>query len=106
MGSGLKTMNLIRVKESDPESFLRKLNLAVAGGELGAITKFDLKDNDFCIRFSGLGESRIWYKLEKEGEGFSATKKKEKIALLHLAFRQEMEKNLKKILIRLGAEIS
>lgn len=99
-------MNRIRVKESDPETFLKKLSRAVEGGHLGAITKFDLNENDFCIRFSGLGESRIWYKLEKEEEGFSATKKREKIALLHIAFRQEMEKNLTEILARLGAEIS
>ncbi|TGJ99400.1 hypothetical protein EHO59_16190 [Leptospira semungkisensis] len=99
-------MNLIRVKESDPESFLKKLTRAIAGGELGSVTKFDLKDDDFCIRFSGLGESRIWYKLERDESGFLATKKREKIALLHLAFRQEMEKNLQGVLIRLGAEIS
>ncbi|EPG67144.1 hypothetical protein EHQ27_11495 [Leptospira wolffii] len=99
-------MDTIRVKESDPETFLKKLSRAVAGGELGAIAKFDLKENDFCIRFSGLGESKIWYKLEKEGDGFFATKKREKIALLHIAFRAEMEKNLAAILLRLGAEIS
>ncbi|TGL58332.1 hypothetical protein [Leptospira sarikeiensis] len=99
-------MNFIRVTESDPESFLKKLSKAIAGGRLGEITKFDIKEDDFCIRFSGLGESRIWFKLEREEKGFSATKKREKIALLHLAFRQEMEKDLENILIRLGAEIS
>ncbi|TGJ98509.1 hypothetical protein EHQ53_01960 [Leptospira langatensis] len=99
-------MDLIRVQGSDPESFLHKLTRALAGGELGRITKFDLKDDDFCIRFSGLGESRIWFTLEREESGFLATKKREKIALLHLAFRQEMEKNLEGVLIRLGAEIS
>ncbi|EMK01825.1 hypothetical protein [Leptospira sp. id769339] len=99
-------MELIKVEGSDPESFLRKLTKAISGGELGAITKFDLKEDDFCIKFSGLGESRIWFKLQREAEGFSAVKKREKIALLHIAFRQEMEKNLENILIRLGAEVS
>ncbi|PJZ79012.1 hypothetical protein [Leptospira neocaledonica] len=99
-------MNLIKVDGSDPESFLRKLTKAISGGHLGAITKFDLKEDDFCIRFSGLGESKIWFKLQREGEGFSAVKKREKIALLHIALRSEMEKNLQDILIRLGAEVS
>ncbi|EQA43242.1 hypothetical protein LEP1GSC050_1611 [Leptospira broomii serovar Hurstbridge str. 5399] len=99
-------MKEIRVKEQDPESFLRKLRKAVAAGELGTLTSFDLEGDDFCIRFSGLGESRIWYKLERVGEGFSATRRKEKIALLHQAFRGEMEKNLGNILRRLGADIS
>ncbi|EQA37938.1 hypothetical protein LEP1GSC047_4321 [Leptospira inadai serovar Lyme str. 10] len=99
-------MKEIRVKEQDPETFLRKLRKAVSAGELGTLTSFDLTGDDFCIRFSGLGESRIWYKLERIGEGFSATKRKEKIALLHQAFRGEMEKNLGNILRRLGADIS
>ncbi|TGK19256.1 hypothetical protein EHO61_07240 [Leptospira fluminis] len=99
-------MKEIRVAEEDPETFLRKLRKAVSGGELGTLTSFDLKGEDFCIRFSGLGESRIWYKLERREAGFSAVKRKEKIALLHHPFRGEMEKNLGNILRRLGAELS
>ncbi|PJZ70537.1 hypothetical protein CH373_05580 [Leptospira perolatii] len=99
-------MKEIRVSESDPESFLRKLRKAISGGHLGAVTQFDLKEDDFCIRFTGFGESRIWYKLERSNSGFTAVRKREKIAFIHIPLRSEMEKNLGEILRRLGAEIA
>ncbi|MBM9501684.1 hypothetical protein JWG44_15625 [Leptospira sp. 201903071] len=100
-------MKTIRLTEDSPELFLKKMQKALNGKELGSIVSFYLEDQKLTIRFAGFGESKIWYTIRKSETGFyEAIKLKEKIAFTHLAFRSGIESELRSLMERFGAKIS
>lgn len=99
-------MKTIRLSEDSPEIFLKKIQKALSGKELGNIVSFLLEGEKLTIRFAGLGESKIWYDVSKSQTGYEAIKQKEKIAFTHLAFRSGIESELRSLMERFGAEIT
>ncbi|RHX93928.1 hypothetical protein DLM76_13165 [Leptospira yasudae] len=99
-------MKSIRLAEDSPEHFLKKVQKALNGKELGKIVSFQLEEEKLTIRFAGLGESRIWYSIRKSQTGYEAVKLKEKIAFTHIAFRSGIESELRSLMERFGAEIT
>ena len=73
-------------------------------GPMAKVVTFEEKDGDLLISFSQFGTSKIWYAIEPQDAGFMATKKKEKVLFTHKVFRGEVEKYLKDIMTRIGAQ--
>lgn len=99
-------MKTIRLNDDSPETFLKKMKKALGNGELGSIVNFDLDEEKLTIRFTGLGESKLWYSIRKSEDGFEAVKLGERIAFTHFAFRSGIETELRGLMERFGAKIS
>lgn len=84
---------------------MRKIERALAKGELGKYAKMTLALPEAKIAFDKMGTTEFVYKVLGEGETFTATKVSEKVALTHALFRGEVERELERIIHRFGGTI-
>lgn len=98
-------MKAFSVTGETPEKFLRKMERALAKGELGKYAKMSLELPEAKIAFDKMGTTEFVYRIASEGESFTATKVKEKVALTHALFRGEVERELERIIHRFGGTV-
>lgn len=89
-----------------PEKFMRKIERALAKGELGKFAKMNLALPTAKIGFDKMGTTEFTFTISNEGETFVATKTSEKVALTHAFFRNEVERELERIIHRFGGVIA
>lgn len=89
-----------------PEKFMRKIERALAKGELGKFAKMTLNLPTATIGFEKMGTTEFTYTIVNEGETFVATKTSEKVAFTHAFFRNEVERELERIIHRFGGIIA
>lgn len=88
-----------------PDKFMRKIERALQKGELGKFAKMTLELPEARIAFEKMGVTEFTYNVTAEGETFTARKVKEKVALTHVLFRGEVERELERIIHRFGGTI-
>jgi len=88
-----------------PEKFMRKIERALYKGELGKFAKMSLQLPQARISFEKMGVTEFIFTITAEGETFTATKTGEKVALTHVFFRNEVERELERIIHRFGGII-
>ncbi|MBX3720855.1 MAG: hypothetical protein KF713_03385 [Turneriella sp.] len=89
-----------------PEKFMRKLEKALHKGELGKFAKMGLNLPEAKISFEKMGVTEFTYKISADGDTFTANKTGEKVALTHAFFRNEVERELERIIHRFGGTIA
>lgn len=99
------TLKAFSVTGDTPEKFLKKIERALAKGELGKFARMSLNLPEARIAFEKMGTTEFTYNVTGEGETFKATKVKEKVALTHALFRGEVERELERIIHRFGGQI-
>ncbi|MCX7631719.1 MAG: hypothetical protein N2Z22_00100 [Turneriella sp.] len=98
-------MKAFSVRGDTPEKFLRKMERALAKGELGKYAKMSLNLPEARIAFEKMGITEFVYEIRLVGDSFTATKKSEKVALTHALFRNEVERELERIIRRFGGTV-
>lgn len=88
-----------------PEKFMRKIERALAKGELGKFAKMSLELPTAKISFEKMGVTEFSYNIVADGETFTASKTGEKVALTHALFRSQVERELERIIHRFGGTI-
>lgn len=99
------TLKAFSVTGETPEKFLRKIERALAKGELGKYAKMTLALPEARIAFDKMGTTEFIYQVTGEGETFTATKIREKVAFTHALFRGEVERELERIIHRFGGNV-
>ncbi len=98
-------MKAFSVTGDTPEKFMRKLEKALAKGELGKFARMTLNLPEAKIAFEKMGTTEFTYRIAAEGETFKATKVNEKVAFTHALFRGEVERELERIIHRFGGAV-
>ncbi len=93
------------VSGETPDKFMRKIERALAKGELGKFAKMSLKLPEARIAFEKMGVTEFTYNIVGEGDTFTASKVNEKIAFTHALFRSQVEQELERIIHRFGGSI-
>ncbi|HRP68563.1 MAG TPA: hypothetical protein PLY93_03445 [Turneriella sp.] len=98
-------MKSFTVTGDTPEKFMRKVERALYKGELGKFSKMVLAMPDAKIAFEKMGVTEFSFKISQDGETFTAQKVDEKVAVTHIFFRNEVERELERIIARFGGTI-
>lgn len=99
------TLKAFSVTGETPEKFLRKMERALAKGELGKYARMTLALPEARIAFDKMGTTEFIYQISGEGDTFTATKVSEKVAFTHALFRGEVERELERIIHRFGGNV-
>lgn len=84
--------------------FVKRVETALQGRDLGEITRFALQGQELQVIFSKLGTTELKYKIETQTEGFRAQLVSEKIALTHRPLKADITARLAKVMEREGAK--
>ena len=97
----MKTFEVVSVSADD---FLKQVAEAIAGRELGSMTKLQKSGNEISVTISKMGTTELKYGIEQAGAGFKASLKSEKVAFAHRPFRADIEGKLQNVMEKLGAK--
>ena len=86
------------------QDFVKKVETALAGRDLGEITRFKLQGAELCVVFSKLGTTELKYKIEATDSGFRALLVSEKVALTHRPLKADITARLARVMEREGAQ--
>ncbi len=92
--------------ENDPEKNVSSIEEELGGRKLGKMVKFILDDGNLKVKISKLGTSELNFSYAANGDGMTWELSKEKIALSHKAFKDEVMDKIFKIIKKVGGEIS
>jgi hypothetical protein len=84
--------------------FVKRVESALQGRDLGEITKFVLEGQELKVVFSKLGTTELKYKIENRPEGFRAALISEKVALTHRPLKADITAKLARVMEREGAK--
>jgi hypothetical protein len=84
--------------------FVKRVESALQGRDLGEITKFVLEGQELKVVFSKLGTTELKYKIENRPEGFRALLISEKVALTHRPLKADITAKLARVMEREGAK--
>lgn len=84
--------------------FVKRVETALQGRDLGDITKFALQGQELKVVFSKLGTTELKYKIENRTEGFRAELVSEKVALTHRPLKADITAKLARVMEREGAK--
>ena len=84
--------------------FVKRVESALQGRDLGEITKFVLEGQELKVVFSKLGTTELKYKIENRPEGFRAVLISEKVALTHRPLKADITAKLARVMEREGAK--
>ncbi|MEY4066563.1 MAG: hypothetical protein RIR26_2771 [Pseudomonadota bacterium] len=85
------------------QDFIKKIETALAGRDLGDITRFKLQGTELLVVFSKLGTTELKYKIETTTEGFKASLLSEKVALTHRPLKADITARLARVMEKEGA---
>lgn len=88
------------------EEFVKKVETALFGRDLGEITRFKLQGTELLVVFSKLGTTELKYKIELTKSGFKASLVSEKVALTHRPLKADITARLARVMEREGAHCS
>jgi len=83
--------------------FVKNVENALEGRDLGEIVSFKLSGNELFVTFSKLGKSELKYVIEGGTEGFKAKLIAEKIALTHRPLKSDITARLARVMEKQGA---
>lgn len=99
-------MKSFESKTASIQDFLKKVEAALEGRDLGEITRFKLQGNELLVIFSKLGTTELKYKIDQQGDGFKALLAGEKVALTHRPLKADITARLARVMEREGAHCS
>lgn len=84
--------------------FVKSVEEALTGRDLGEIVSFKLNGTELIVTFSKLGKSELKYAVENINDGFKAKLLTEKIALTHRPLKAEITARLARVMEKQGAQ--
>jgi hypothetical protein len=84
--------------------FVKRVETALQGRDLGQITKFTLEGQELRVVFSKLGTTELKFRIESRPEGFKAELVSEKVALTHRPLKADITAKLARVMEREGAK--
>jgi len=99
-------MRAFEVPGDDPDAFVEKVREELAGTELSGMVRIEHRDGQLIVRFIRMGVSELRYDLVEEANGFRARLVGERVALLHIPFRDAFERNFEGLISRVGGQVS
>jgi len=98
-------MRSFEVPEGDPEAFVRRVREELAGTKLGDVVRIETAAGQLVVQFTRLGRSELRYDLFQKESGFRARLARERIALMHIPFRDAFDRNFGKLIARVGGRV-
>ncbi|NOZ93525.1 MAG: hypothetical protein GXP47_02145 [Acidobacteria bacterium] len=98
-------MRSFEVPGSDPDAFVARVRGELAGTDLARVVRIERRGAQLIVRFSRLGTSELRYDLVEEGDGFRARLGGERVALMHVAFRDAFDRNFERLIARVGGRV-
>jgi hypothetical protein len=89
-----------RVAGLSPEEFVDAAQRVLPDLDLGARVRIGLEGDELVVRVSRLGQTELRYTLARQGGGFVARLRHQRVAPLHRAFQRHSEQVLSQILER------
>jgi hypothetical protein len=99
-------MKAFENKNVSIQDFVKKVEAALEGRDLGEIAKFKLQGTELLVMFSKLGTTELRYKIDPNGPGFKASLISEKVALTHRPLKADITARLARVMEREGAQCS
>lgn len=84
--------------------FVKNVEAALEGRDLGDIVSFKLTGTELLVTFSKLGKSELKYAVESASSGFKAKLVAEKIALTHRPLKSDITSRLARVMEKQGAQ--
>lgn len=88
------------------QDFVKRVEKALEGRDLGQIARFHLQDTNLVVVFSKFGTTELKYNVGPRGAGFKASLISEKVALTHRPLKADITARLARVLEREGAHCS
>jgi len=98
-------MRSFEVPGSDADAFVARVRSELAGTDLSRVVHLERRGTQLIVRFSRLGTSELRYDLVEDGDGFRARLTGERIALMHVAFRDAFDRNFERLIARVGGRV-
>lgn len=96
----------ISYKDGSPEEILAAIKEKLGGRKLGKMVSFELVGTDLEVTIKKMGTSHLGFKNYGNGSGVEWRLEKEKIALSHRAFKNEVLEKLTHVIEQTGGEIA
>jgi hypothetical protein len=96
-------MKSFETKTHSIHDFIKKIETALSGRDLGDITRFKLQGSELIVVFSKLGTTELKYKILTSGDGFRAELLSEKVALTHRPLKADITARLARVMEKEGA---
>lgn len=96
---------VIYFQDKDPKVILDSINQAMGDRALKKIVSFELDDSTLFVDIKKMGTSRLTFEMEENTSGITCTLQKEKIALAHRAFKDEVTEKILKIIQKAGGKV-
>ncbi|NRA45181.1 MAG: hypothetical protein HRU09_09525 [Oligoflexales bacterium] len=96
----------ITYKEGSPEEILSAIKEKLGGRKLGKMVTFELEGTDLAVTIKKMGTSHLSFKNYGNDSGVEWRLEKEKIALAHKAFKNEVLEKLTHVVEQTGGEIA
>ncbi|MEN9529234.1 MAG: hypothetical protein RI932_1107 [Pseudomonadota bacterium] len=97
-------MKAFENKNLSIQDFVKKVESALEGRDLGQIARFKLQGSELLVIFSKLGTTELKYKIDPDGSGFKASLVSEKVALTHRPLKADITARLARVMEREGAQ--
>ncbi len=95
-------MRSFEVPEVDPDTFVERVRGELAGTDLSDVVRIEHLGDQLVVRFTRMGTSELRYDLLEDGDGFRARLVHERIALMHIPFRDAFDRNFERLISRVG----
>ena len=99
-------MRSFEVPGIDPDAFVARVRAELAGTELSRVVRIEHRGGELVVRFTRLGTSELRYDLVEGEEGFRARLSGERIALMHIPFRDAFDRNFEALISRVGGRVA
>ena len=86
------------------QEFVKKVEAALEGRDLGEITRFKLQGTELLVIFSKLGTTELKYQVDSNENSFKAHLLTEKVALTHRPLKADITAKLARVMEREGAQ--
>ena len=90
----------------DRTKILDDIKEAMGGRSLAEIVDFSMTSNQLVVTISKMGTSKLEFSESETDSGYTYTLTKEKIALTHKAFKDEVTKKILSVVEKAGGKIS
>lgn len=92
--------------ETNPDTVLTAIKSAMGDRSLSKIVEFEMSDEILTVVISKVGKSKLFFDVNKTSHQLEFRFKKEKIALTHKAFKNEVTEKIVKVIEKAGGTVS
>jgi len=92
-----------RVPGTSPQRFVEQVEREIDSRNFADIVAVAVKGNRLVVTFSWMGTSTLEYRLDDDGEGFSAHLERRRMSPFHAPFKAGFDERFEQVLAAVGA---